>query len=115
MPPCPRTPLRPARRYEPNTLDLSRDPEELAYWLSSLEANLPTVVEKAVASEGGGDGPRRRALAFGHAFAAHLQKLRAAPGAYGAMGLAEILELREECLREFGFTDVYRCVHPGRF
>jgi hypothetical protein len=34
------------------------------------------VVEKAVKSEGGGDGPRRRAAAFGRAFAAHLQKLR---------------------------------------
>lgn len=69
---------------------------------------MPTVVEKAVTSEGGGDGPRRRALAFGRAFTAHLQKLRAEPRAYGALGLAEIFEMREECLREFGFTDVYR-------
>lgn len=30
------------------------------------------------------------------------------PGAYGQLGLADLFELREECLREFGFPDVYR-------
>lgn len=49
-------------------------------------------------------------LRFAHrAFAAHLVKLRAEPGAYGALGLAELFELREECLHEFGFSDAYRC------
>lgn len=42
------------------------------------------------------------------AFAAHMTKLRAEPGAYGVLGLGEVFEMREECLREFGFTDVYR-------
>jgi hypothetical protein len=28
---------------------------------------------------------------------------------YGAIGLSELFEMREECLREFGFSDVYRC------
>ena len=35
---------------------------------------------------------------------------REKPGAYGQLGLADLFELREECLREFGFQDVYRCV-----
>lgn len=69
---------------------------------------MPTVVAKAVQSEGGGDGARRRAAAFGHAFAAHLTKLRSDPGAYGQLGLSDLFEMREECLREFGFSDVYR-------
>lgn len=29
------------------------------------------------------------------------------PAAYGKFGLANLLELREECLREFQFVDAY--------
>jgi type II pantothenate kinase len=32
------------------------------------------------------------------------------PAAYGKLGLANLLELREECLREFQFVDAYRSV-----
>ncbi|KAF5825907.1 hypothetical protein DUNSADRAFT_5996, partial [Dunaliella salina] len=65
-------------------------------------------VQKAIHSEGGGPIAQRRAAAFGRAFGAHLHKLKAEPGAYGALGLAELFELREECLHEFGFSDAYR-------
>ncbi len=48
-------------------------------------------------------------LAFpSSAFGAHLDTMQAEPGSYGALGLAELFEMREECLREFNFTDVYR-------
>lgn len=70
----------------------------------------PTVEEKAISSEGGSEQTRRRAAAFGTSFRAHLAKLRSEPGAYGRLGLAELFEMREECLREFGFADVYRWV-----
>ena len=50
----------------------------------------------------------RRAAAYGRAMAAHFSKLRTEPNAYGQVGLAELFEMREECLREFGFPDVYR-------
>jgi hypothetical protein len=33
---------------------------------------------------------------------------RSEPGTYGQLGLADLFELREECLREFGFADIYR-------
>jgi len=29
------------------------------------------------------------------------------PAAYGKLGLARLLEMREECLREFHFFDAY--------
>ena len=54
-------------------------------------------------------GGQRRASAFGRALAAHLAKMRSEPGAYGQLGLSDLFEMREECLREFGFSDVYRC------
>ena len=53
---------------------------------------------------------RRRAAAFGRALAGHVTKLRSEPSAYGGTGLSELLGMREECLREFGFKDVYRSV-----
>jgi len=34
--------------------------------------------------------------------------MRLEPGAYGQLGLSDLFEMREECLREFGFADVYR-------
>ena len=51
---------------------------------------------------------QRRSAAFGRAFQAHLTKLLAEPGVYGDLGLYEVFEMREECLREFGFADAYR-------
>lgn len=59
--------------YEPNTLDLS-DHLEREYWLKVLADNLPDLVEKAVASEGGTEDAKRRGDAFARAFMAHLAR-----------------------------------------
>ncbi|KAM3259236.1 hypothetical protein ACQJBY_050795 [Aegilops geniculata] len=77
------------------------------YWFTILSDHLPDLVEKAVASEGGTDDAKRRGDAFAHAFSAHLARLTEEPAAYGKFGLANLLELREECLREFQFFDAY--------
>lgn len=37
-------------------------------------------------------------------------RLMEEPTAYGKLGLANLLELREECLREFQFVDAYRSI-----
>ncbi|CAL5374912.1 unnamed protein product [Camellia sinensis] len=95
--------------YEPNTIDLS-DHSELEYWFTVLSEHLPDLVDKAVASEGGTDDAKRRGDAFARAFSAHLARLMEDPAAYGKLGLANLLELREECLREFYFADAYRSI-----
>ncbi|KAK3033524.1 hypothetical protein RJ639_032753 [Escallonia herrerae] len=97
------------KTYEPNTIDLS-DPGELEYWFTILSGHLPDLVDKAVASEGGTDDAKRRGDAFARAFSAHLARLMEEPAAYGKLGLANLLELREECLREFQFVDAYRSI-----
>lgn len=51
--------------YEPNTLNILSDVDELRWWLKVLEDQAPTVVDKAMASEGGGELSQRRAKAFG--------------------------------------------------
>ncbi|URE13212.1 pantothenate kinase [Musa troglodytarum] len=94
------------KMYEPNTTDLL-DHGELEYWFTVLSEHLPDLVDKAVASEGGTDDAKRRGDAFAHAFSAHLARLMEEPAAYGKLGLAKLLELREECLREFQFMDAY--------
>uniref|UniRef100_M8BXA3 Pantothenate kinase 2 n=1 Tax=Aegilops tauschii TaxID=37682 RepID=M8BXA3_AEGTA len=88
---------------------LLEDPKTLycRYWFTILSDHLPDLVEKAVASEGGTDDAKRRGDAFAHAFSAHLARLTEEPAAYGKFGLANLLELREECLREFQFFDAY--------
>ncbi|XP_020573078.1 pantothenate kinase 2-like [Phalaenopsis equestris] len=94
------------KKYEPNTVDLS-DHSELEYWFTVLSEHMPDLVDKAVASEGGTDDAKRRGEAFARAFSAHLARLMEEPAAYGKFGLANLLELREECLREFQFRDAY--------
>ncbi|XP_019463839.1 PREDICTED: pantothenate kinase 2-like isoform X1 [Lupinus angustifolius] len=94
------------KMYEPNTIDIS-DHSELEYWLTILAEHLPDLVDKAVASEGGTDDAKRRGDAFARAFSAHLARLMEEPAAYGKLGLAKLLEMREECLREFHFVDAY--------
>ncbi|KAJ9677757.1 hypothetical protein PVL29_022630 [Vitis rotundifolia] len=97
------------KMYEPNTIDLA-DHSELEYWFTVLSEHLPDLVDKAVASEGGTDDAKRRGDAFARAFSAHLARLMEEPAAYGKLGLANLLELREECLREFHFVDAYRSI-----
>ncbi|XP_050258453.1 pantothenate kinase 2 isoform X2 [Quercus robur] len=97
------------KTYEPNTIDLA-DPSELEYWFTVLSEHLPDLVDKAVASEGRTEDAKRRGDAFARAFAAHLARLMEEPAAYGKLGLANLLELREECLREFHFVDAYRSI-----
>lgn len=46
-------------KYEPNTLDIAADPAEMEYWLGVLQDQIPTVCEKAVASDGGSKGATR--------------------------------------------------------
>ncbi|XP_058192613.1 pantothenate kinase 2 [Rhododendron vialii] len=97
------------KTYEPNTIDLA-DHGELEYWFTVLSEHLPDLVDKAVASEGGTEDAKRRGDAFARAFSAHLARLMEEPAAYGKLGLANLLELREECLREFQFVDAYRSI-----
>ncbi|KAI3454489.1 hypothetical protein Pfo_011152 [Paulownia fortunei] len=102
------------KTYEPNTIDLS-DRGELEYWFTVLSEHMPDLVDKAVASEGGTDDAKRRGDAFARAFSAHLARLMEEPAAYGKLGLANLLELREECLREFHFLDAYRSIKQSFF
>lgn len=79
----------------------------------SFDRSLLVVLDCETADEaerGPAADARRRAAAFARAFGAHVTRLQSEPQAYGEIGLADLLEMREEALREFGFRDVYRCL-----
>jgi len=99
--------LRAPDSYEPNTVDILTDAAEREFWIGVLEEQVPLTAEKAVTSVGGAEEAVRQGKAFSVALRAHLEKLRREPGVYGRTGLADLLEMREECLREFGFSDIY--------
>jgi hypothetical protein len=49
--------------YEPNTVDISDDKHMLDYWLNILTDSVPTIMAKAIASEGGKAGTNCAQLA----------------------------------------------------
>ena len=93
--------------YEPSVIDISMDEEQRSYWIGVLERQIPSTSEKAMASLGETEEAKQKCDAFKWMFGSHLEKLRKEPQVYGKFGLSEILEMREECLRECGFKDVY--------
>ena len=107
--------LRWPERYEPNLIDRLESREEREYWLDVLYRLSPSLVEKAVASEismkGSGsddhDDVSERGEAFRAVFAAHLDRLREEPAAYGRIGLSGLLEMREGCLRAVDIQEAY--------
>ena len=95
-------------KYIVNTIDINDDEAEMSYWIGILQDQIPVVMEKAASSEGNTVESLKRAANFGRAFDLYLSRYRNAPGSFGKMGLSDLFELREECLREAGFQDVYK-------
>jgi|TARA_B100001142_G_scaffold323345_1_gene373213 bifunctional damage-control phosphatase, subfamily II, fusion protein len=101
--------------YEPDIIDLHESREEREYWLDILHGVSQGLLEKALTSENTrhdvceacSDDAGERVAAFSTVFCGHLDRLREEPSAYGRIGLSGLFELREECLRAYGFRDAY--------
>ncbi|CAH1755830.1 1235_t:CDS:10 [Entrophospora sp. SA101] len=96
--------------YQPDTISLT-DPQIQDCWISTLEKN-----ENVINNEGplqlekqqeDNEDAKRRASTFDTLFRSHLDKLRDQPNMYGAFTVRNSLNLREHCLRELGFSDVF--------
>ena len=99
--------LQDAASYKPSVVDISKDEEQRVYWIGVLEKQIPATSERALASQGRTEEAKQKCDAFKWMFGSHLEKLKQEPQVYGKFGLCEILEMREECLRECGFKDTY--------
>ena len=97
-----------SHKYVPNTIDINADAAEKAYWIGILQDQLATVMEKAASSQGNTDDAMNRAALFGRTLDSYLSKYRSQSSGFGQIELSDLFELREECLREAGFQDVYK-------
>ncbi|KAI9099415.1 fumble-domain-containing protein [Phlyctochytrium arcticum] len=98
--------------YKPDTQDL-KDPMLQQYWIDLLDRNLDALTEMALKwKRQGKESPdtQRRASSFEAMYRDHLARLRREPNAYGLLSIRGLLDLREQCLREMGFTDIFEHV-----
>ncbi|KAI9336239.1 fumble-domain-containing protein, partial [Zopfochytrium polystomum] len=110
--------LRDVQTYTPETTDLASDPRLQHYWLDLLDKNLSDLVTMVVEwqlkedgrKNGSEEALKARAVSFESMYRNHLQRLRREPNAYGVLTIRSLLNLREQCLREMGFTDVFEGV-----
>ena len=102
--------LREDIEYDPNIFDMLTDTTEREYWLDTLERLQSGLVERAMLSDSNSADVTERAETFDAVFKSHLSRLREEPAAYGQIGLGDLFEMREECLRFFRFNDLYEDV-----
>ncbi|KAJ3213487.1 hypothetical protein HDU67_002821 [Dinochytrium kinnereticum] len=95
--------------YHPDTLDLS-EPTVQHYWIDLLGKNLHDLVEMVIEWQGSSESSKTRASSFENMYRDHLQRLRKEPNAYGPLSVRSLLNLREQCLREMGFVDIFEGV-----
>lgn len=120
--------------YHPDMMDLT-DPVKQTYWIDLLERNLSGIVEAAIdwgasaavragvapanttctttstnGSPGKSQDAKIRATRFEELYRSHLRRLRKEPGVYGQLSVRSLLILREQCLHELGFTDIFASV-----
>ncbi|KAJ2776087.1 hypothetical protein H4R18_005858 [Coemansia javaensis] len=99
-----------AQPYQPDTVDLSQEPQQQEYWISAMERNthgLLGLAESGALPSCGGAESRQRLARFVALYLEHLRRLRDRPLAYGAMSVRGLLGLREQCLHEVGLEDIF--------
>ncbi|KAJ3022346.1 hypothetical protein HKX48_006380 [Thoreauomyces humboldtii] len=105
--------------YNPDTTDLSKSPQLQQYWIDLLDRNLASltsiVLQYGVDPSSPIDGSSsvdsaQRAESFETMYRDHLHRLRREPTAYGVLSVRSLLDLREQCLRELGFNDLFSVV-----
>jgi hypothetical protein len=68
------------------------------------------VVEKACVAGGGCKSLSRRLKALEAALKMYLERAQSRPELCEPLSLCELFDMREACLREFRFHDIYQCV-----
>eukprot|EP00055_Hartaetosiga_balthica_P005032 m.14108 g.14108 ORF g.14108 m.14108 type:complete len:808 (+) comp4255_c0_seq1:75-2498(+) len=101
-------------KYHADTIDLMTDTPARDYWLECFKNNIDREWKRALAVVKSDHEDEKtikhRANAFRSTFLKHMEILSADPSAYGELSVRNILELRQQCLREFGFIDIYENV-----
>ncbi|KAJ2771449.1 hypothetical protein IWQ57_002210, partial [Coemansia nantahalensis] len=96
--------------YQPDTVDLSQEPQQQSYWIAAMERNTHGLLDLAASGalpSCADEASRRRLERFVALYLDHLRRLRERPLAYGAMSVRALLGLREQCLHEVGLEDIF--------
>jgi len=93
--------------YFPDTVDLTRDDAARTYWLQCFTESLPKFTDRAIASQANAPDVDLRAEKFREKFLSRLQMMDSQPFAFGNLTVRSLLDMREHCLVEFDFHDVY--------
>jgi len=104
-----------AQPYLPDTMNLSSNKQLADYWIGLLDQTLHILVSLAVEWErklSRNDDltdvtDQQRATQFESTYRRHLERLRSDPAAYGQLSVRRLLQLREQCLLEVAFYDLY--------
>ncbi|XP_040570261.1 4'-phosphopantetheine phosphatase isoform X2 [Lepeophtheirus salmonis] len=104
--------LEDPKNYIPDTVDLSRDSDAREYWLKCFEESLGKFANRAEQSEEALDQEtekkiKARSRRFQEEYLKKLKDFSTRPFAFGNLTVRNLLDLREHCLREFGFQDPY--------
>ncbi|KAJ3310341.1 Pantothenate kinase 4 [Boothiomyces sp. JEL0838] len=91
------------KSYNPDTTVLT-ERHLHSYWIDLLDANLKSLVD--IATEKNEDALARAEM-FEKMYRHHLSELKTNPNAYGTLSVRSLLNLREQCLREMGFNDIF--------
>lgn len=96
--------------YHPDTFDLT-DPELQKYWIDIFDKNLHKMVDMALTwQKTHYVNNAENSKTFEDIYRKHLQVLRREPNAYGPLSVRSLLILREQCLHEMGFGDIFEHV-----
>ena len=89
--------------YLPDTFNVDTI-EKANYWINLMEKNLGLWVQLALNTS---PNHETEAFSFSKMYRGHLQRLREDPFVYGTMSVRSLFGLRELCLRECGFQDIF--------
>lgn len=95
-----------AETYTPDTLIL-KDAAEQRYWIDILERNVASVLRILHNEAETKEENTRQFEMFSKNYRAHLAKLRESPHIYGHLSVRALLNLKEQCLHEVGFKDLF--------
>ena len=103
------------KQYVPDLVDLTKDEEARTYWLKCFQTTINTYEKQCIKSCGSmlvnkkisEENIRKTANEFKMSYLQKLAELEKSPFAYGMLTVRSLLDLREHCMSQFGFFDVY--------
>ncbi|RKO97700.1 hypothetical protein CXG81DRAFT_15336 [Caulochytrium protostelioides] len=93
------------RPYRPDTIHSTGSGRDALLWINSMKRASPFV--ELIQAHDPSPSAALRAAEFSRLYRDHMERLEKEPHLYGHLSLRFLLDLREQCLREMGFSDIF--------